>query len=82
MKFKEFITTHLPSKEKIGKTTAKIVSDIVCAKNGSDIVEYVAIAGAALVVIVLVVLPGMKNLFNVDIFPGLTDQVSKIYGYN
>lgn len=81
MKVKKFIEKNRLTGEKIRKVSLKVTSEIVCARNGSGIVEYVAIAGAALVVIVMVILPGMKNLFNVDIFPGLTSQVNKIYGY-
>lgn len=81
MKVKKFIEKRLPTEEKLRKVTAKITSEIICSMNG-NIVENLAWIGAILVLIVMVVLPAMKNMFNVNIFPGLTDQIDKIYGYS
>ncbi len=82
-------------KEKINLTVAKIrtnrkqwkgpnltVHKVLIGQKGSGLVEYIGIAAAALALIVVVVLPGMKNLFGVDVFPGLTSAVNKIFNFS
>ena len=67
-----------------GKISAQKVTarEALCNERGSQLVEYACIALAGLVVIVVVVLPGIKNLFGVDIFPGLTTKVNSILGFS
>jgi len=67
-----------------GKITAHKIAahEILCNERGSAIVEYACIALVGLVVIVVVILPALKNLFNVDIFPGLTSKVNSILGFS
>ncbi|MBW7573181.1 hypothetical protein [Caproiciproducens faecalis] len=54
---------------------------ILCNQNGSGIVEYAGIAAAVLILIVVVILPLMKTMFNTDIFPGLTTAVENIFKF-
>lgn len=56
--------------------------EILCSRNGSGLVEYAGIAAAVLILIVVVILPAMKNMFNVDIFPGLTEAVENIFKFS
>ena len=58
-----------------------VLQEILCGREGSGILEYVGIGAAALIVIVVIILPGLKSLFGVDIFPGLTSTVDKIFNY-
>lgn len=66
------------------KMKASYVStkEILCSRNGSGLVEYAGIAAAVLILIIVVVLPAMKTMFNTDIFPGLTDQIKNIFKFN
>ena len=56
--------------------------EILCSRNGSGLVEYAGIAAAVLILIIVVVLPAMKTMFNTDIFPGLTDQIKNIFKFS
>lgn len=55
---------------------------ILCSRNGSGLVEYAGIAAAVLILIVVVILPLMKTMFNTDIFPGLTKAVENIFKFS
>lgn len=59
-----------------------VLQKIVGNNEGSGIVEYVGIAAASLILIVVVILPSMKSLFGVDVFPGLTSTVNKIFNWS
>ena len=80
-------------KEKVNSAAHKIkngvitmettsVFDILSERRGSQLVEYAGIALLVLVVIVIVVLPAMKNMFNTDIFPGLTSKIESILSFS
>lgn len=66
-------------KMKVSHVSAK---KILCSRNGSGLVEYAGIAAAVLILIIVVVLPAMKTMFNTDIFPGLTDQIKNIFKFS
>ena len=72
----------MKAKEDIIKVETTPASDILCEQRGSGLVEYAGIAIVGLVLILVVVLPAMKTMFNVDIFPGLTDKVTSILNFN
>lgn len=57
------------------------IREVLCNQRGSNTVEYLLLAAAAVVLILTVGLPAMKSLFNVDIFPGLQDKVKEIFDF-
>jgi hypothetical protein len=64
------------------RTSQLSAREILCSRNGSGLVEYAGIAAAVLILIVVVILPLMKTMFNTDIFPGLTDQIKNIFKFS
>lgn len=65
-------------KQKVSNLT---VRRALLDQKGSGLVEYIAIGAMALVVIVVVVIPGLNTFFGTDVFPGLSGAVKKIFNY-